>query len=304
MARAYLLTWIVLVGAGVMAAYLASDGPPSAVALIGYGSGAIIAFVMLVVLVTYGVSRVHASPAPPEFRAGGIAILASMLRESLAHLVVFGALAPLEKLWTRDDHPRASTRTNPPILLVHGYLLNGAAWWRFARLLEKAGFQTFVVTLAPPLGSIDAMADSLGRRIETICATTGARQVQLVAHSMGGLVCRAYLRACGVARVARFVTVASPHHGTALARLGVGQSAREMTPGSAWLAALAEWESLAEHPPTLALFSYYDNYITPQMSAMLPWARNERLPPLGHVEMYFSRRVVAQVCDGLEARAA
>jgi hypothetical protein len=54
----------------------------------------------------------------------------------------------------------------------------------------------------------------------------------------------------------------------------------------------------------VALFSYYDNYIAPQESSMLPWARNAPLPALGHVEMYFSRRVAAQVRDALKTRAA
>jgi len=121
---------------------------------------------------------------------------------------------------------------------------------------------------------------------------------------MGGLVCRAYLRAHGAARVACLVTIAAPHHGTEIARLGFGKCAREMTPGTHWLAELAAWESRSESPPAVALFSYYDNYIAPQESSMLPWARNAPLPTLGHVEMYFSRRVAARVCEALKARGA
>ena len=97
----------------------------------------------------------------------------------------------------------------------------------------------------------------------------------------------------------RLVTIASPHHGTAIAWLGIGQAARDMLPGNAWLAALAEWEEESEHPPTVALFTYYDNYIAPQESSMLSWAENEVLPVHGHVEMYFSRRVARQVSRAL-----
>jgi hypothetical protein len=104
--------------------------------------------------------------------------------------------------------------------------------------------------------------------------------------------------------VASLVTIAAPHQGTALAWFGIGEAARAMVPGSAWLTALADAERQAAHPPTVALFSYYDNYIAPQESAMLPWARNEPLPPLGHVEMYFSRKLAARVCEELQARSA
>jgi triacylglycerol esterase/lipase EstA (alpha/beta hydrolase family) len=43
---------------------------------------------------------------------------------------------------------------------------------------------------------------------------TGAAQVALVCHSMGGLVARAYLRAYGDEAVACVVTLGSPHRGT------------------------------------------------------------------------------------------
>jgi triacylglycerol lipase len=304
MSRVLLFAVIILIGTGVGAAYLVSGPSPSVLALCAFGAIPFLAVIALVVGVTYGVALIRGSQVPAGQRADLFPILASVMREYSAHVVMFLVLAPLEWIWRRDGIARDATRTDAPVLLVHGYLLNGAAWWRFARLLETAGFRTHVVSLTPSLGSIDAMAAALGRRIETLCATSGAPRVHLVSHSMGGLVCRAYLRACGRARVASLVTIAGPHHGTAVARLGIGEAARAMVPDSAWLATLADAERQTEHPPTVALFSYYDNYIAPSESAMLPWARNELLPPMGHVEMYFSRALAARVCEALQARSA
>ena len=69
----------------------------------------------------------------------------------------------------------------------------------------------------------------------------------IVAHSMGGLVARAYLRRHGGAQVARVITLGTPHHGTALANLAPGSNARQMSrPGgqpNAWLAQLAASET-------------------------------------------------------------
>ncbi len=302
--RAFLLVLIGLVGSGAAAAYLVSGASPSVLTLLAYGAAPVLAAVAVVVGVTYGVARMHGSHVPAERRADVFSILASVVRECCAHIVVFLVLAPFGRFWLRDDSAKDATRTEPPVLLVHGYLLNGAAWWRFARLLERAGFRAHVVSLTPSLGSIDAMAGSLRRRIEALCAEIGVGRVHLVSHSMGGLVCRAYLRDSGSARVASLVTIAGPHHGTVLARLGIGEAARAMVPDSAWLAALADAERQAVHPPTVALFSYYDNYIAPQESAKLHWARNEPLPPMGHVEMYFSRALAARVCEALQARSA
>jgi triacylglycerol lipase len=296
-ARALLLVLLLVGGAGAGTARLVVGAGQTM--MVGWGAGAILSVIGIVVVVTYVVSTAHASRPPAELRAGFATRGLAMLREFLAHVGVFTALAPFERLWALDRPGDGVAHGEPPVVLVHGYLLNGAAWRRFGRLLKQEGIRSYVATLEPPLGSIDRMAESLARRIEAVCAATGASRVHLVAHSMGGLVCRAYLRAHGAARIGRLVTIASPHHGTEVARLGIGRCAREMTPGSAWLAALAEWEARSEQPPAVALFSYYDNYIAPQESSMLPWARNESLPALGHVEMYFSRRVSARVCAAL-----
>jgi len=303
-ARAFLLVLIVVSGAGAGTARLIYGAQASAARTVGWGVGAVLIVVALAVCLTYSVARAHASRPPAALRAGPGAQAVAMLREFLSHLAAFVILAPFGRLWVREGPAQGAMPGIPPVVLVHGYLLNGAAWWWFARRLRKQGFRPFLATIEPPLGTIDEMGESLARQIDHACAASGASTVHLVAHSMGGLVCRAYLRAHGTARVGCLVTIASPHHGTQIARLGIGKCAREMTPRSAWLAKLADHEARSEQPPATALFSYYDNYIAPQESSILPWARVATLPTLGHVEMYFSRRVATQVCDALRARAA
>jgi triacylglycerol lipase len=299
LARALIVALTVIGGAGAIAGFVVTPGRVHAATLLGWGAGAILAVCAVAVALTYAISLAHAIPVPPAQRSSVPARIAAMLREFIAHVVTFTMLAPFGRLWTRDPVARAGASADPPVLLVHGYLLNGGAWWRFARLLAAAGVDAYVATIEPPIGSIDAMAESLAHRIDAVRAASGAPRVTLVAHSMGGLVCRAYLRAYGLAHVAALVTVASPHRGTLVARLGIGQAARDMVPGSAWLAALADWEKKAEHPPATALFSHYDNYIVPADSSSLPWATNEVLPVHGHVEMYFSRKVARRVCAAL-----
>ena len=46
------------------------------------------------------------------------------------------------------------------------------------------------VSLAPPYTSIGKLVPQLAQRIEEVCKATGADRVALIAHSMGGLVCR------------------------------------------------------------------------------------------------------------------
>ena len=65
--------------------------------------------------------------------------------------------------------------------------------------------------------NIETLGENLGRLLEFVRRETGAQQVHLVAHSMGGLVCRSLiqrvLKERASERVARLFTYASPHRG-------------------------------------------------------------------------------------------
>ena len=154
------------------------------------------------------------------------------LAEYLAFIALFVLIMPLERLWMGPDRLHSCKR---PILLVHGYGCSRGVWRWLRRRLEAAGHVVATVSLAPPYTSIGKLVPQLAQRVDEVCAATGAREVILVAHSMGGLVCRSYLARFGSDQVARLVTLASPHGGTELARIGIGQNAREMEPDSLWL---------------------------------------------------------------------
>jgi len=134
----------------------------------------------------------------------------------------------------------------------------------------------------------------LNQRIEEVCAETGSKQVTLLAHSMGGLVCRSYLARHGIARVDKLITLATPHTGTELARIGFGQNAREMEPGSLWLSDMAN-ESVKI--PAISLRNAYDNYAMPQDNQRLPGAVDVELPPVGHIAMLYDQKTAELLLD-------
>jgi triacylglycerol lipase len=107
---------------------------------------------------------------------------------------------------------------------------------------------------------------------------------------MGGLAARAYLDRHGAGRVAKLITLATPHHGTWLARLGIGRDARQMQPGSTWLSAL---KPVAADLPALAIWSPVDNFVAPQESARLDGTPEMMVPDVGHLSMLFSPAVLA-----------
>jgi triacylglycerol lipase len=140
--------------------------------------------------------------------------------------------------------------------------------------------------------SVDVCAQRLAEHIERACAQTSAARVILVTHSMGGVVARAYVSRYGSARVAKLVTLAAPHHGSELARLAYGPCGEQLRPGSAFLRELNRNERKPSPIPIVSLFSWHDNFVTPQDSAALPCVTNIAVSGIGHLAMLLSRRIV------------
>ncbi|HUL90182.1 MAG TPA: alpha/beta fold hydrolase [Pseudolabrys sp.] len=253
-----------------------------------------------IVVASFVVTRRHAARTPAWPSLGLLTAISVFLREWLAYLALYVVIQPFEQVWMGDD---ASGRAAPgtiPVLLIHGYLCNRSAWWWLRRKLRVNAFTTATINLEPPLGSIDVFADQLHARIETLCADTEASQVSLLGHSMGGLVARAYLRKHGPARIAKLVTLASPHRGTWVARYGIGESAREMEPGSAWMQNLQLSEPGV---PTLCIWSPADNFVVPQTSGRIENACDKMVPALGHVTELFSPLVLDILVSELAHRS-
>lgn len=191
-----------------------------------------------------------------------------------------------------------------PILLVHGYVCNRGLWARLSARLALAGAgPVYTINLEPLFGGIDALVPKLAARVDEILAQTGGSQIMVVAHSMGGLVTRAYRTSPAAAHIAKFVTLGSPHHGSRMARLGVGQNSRQMADGSAWLAQLAQKEqqlhSRENPPPTLSIYTLNDDLVYPPESSVLDWAENVPVSAVGHVGLVFSPSVARRVIEFL-----
>ena len=202
-----------------------------------------------------------------------------------AYIVLYNLYQPFERLFAGAEMLQPLPRGQLPVLLVHGYVCNRGFMLPLRRYLGEHGVSAYSHNLEPVYADIDSYADGLARRIEEICAATGADQLVILAHSMGGLAARAYLRRHGARRVAKLITLGTPHHGTVTARMAAGKNGRQMVPGNAWLKQLNE-----ETPnlPVVSVFSHQDNIVVPQDSAALAGAKIESLSGMGHVSMPFS----------------
>lgn len=192
-----------------------------------------------------------------------------------------------------------------PLLLLHGYGCNGGYWSPLSRQLRQAHISYFAPDMQPAADAgLDDYVPLVQRAVAELCERSGSARVIIVAHSMGGLVARAYLREHGSARIARVITLGTPHHGTALASFGFGLNAQQMQRAnagadgaSAWLTVLAAAESESRRALFTSIFSHHDNIIAPQTSSYLPGAKNIEFGAIGHVALGSNEAVMQCVLD-------
>ena len=253
---------------------------------------------LCIVLLTFAIMQAGSSEVPEPLRIGPLQAARMVLEEYLALIVLFGVIQPFESFWLGRDRLAHCAARRVPLLLIHGYQCNRGFWFWLRPGLEAAGWTVATHSMEPVFADIDNYAEGIARRIEEVLAATGASQVILVGHSMGGLASRAYLRRHGAGKVARLITLGTPHQGTLLARLGLGPNARQMRIGSAWLNALAA----ALPPASVSIFSYHDNYVFPQEAgAHLEGATHVAIGGVGHIGMAVSPQVLERLKGALES---
>lgn len=267
-------------------------------------AGAPIAYllpVLFLVSLWFTLSWIWRTPRPREYQLGPSGCARLFLGE-VGAVALSWPLLVAHRLLIRQP---ASVRARLPLLLVHGVLVNDGVWLALRRDLSRRGLgPVYTINYGPPLADIEHFAGQLKARIDAICAQTGASRVALIAHSMGGLVARAYVRRFGSARVARLITIGTPHHGSMLAWTFGGCCLAQIRPGSHWLAALDQAERESARPPILSIWSRHDSMVAPQASAELAGARNVALLGIGHNALLNDRGVMGEVARAIASSQA
>jgi triacylglycerol lipase len=169
-----------------------------------------------------------------------------------------------------------------PVLLVPGYGGGTAGLDRLAIRLRAAGRQVSVVSLpGNGTGDLDAQADVLDSAAREAMAG-GAKSVDVVGYSAGGVVARLWARDHGgAARARRIVTLGSPHHGTDLAAVAgllapgsCPRACQELVPGSALMAGLNRGDETPDGPEWVSIWTSKDLVVSPPDSARLAGAHN------------------------------
>ena len=265
------------------------------VALIG--AIAIVGMHSLVLAVEFILSAfVNRSDEAP--RATARQLLRAWWAETWIAAVVFGWTQPY-RFNRFDDRLEPSGRRG--VVLVHGFFCNRAVWNPWLRHLHASQVPVVAVNLDAVFGSIDDCAPIVEDAVRRLEQSTGLRPV-IAAHSMGGLVVRAWLdRYAGDDRVHRVITIGTPHQGTWLARFAMGANTRQMRRAGEWLGAIAKREPATRSSRFTCFYSHCDNVVFPASTATLPGADNRHLPGMAHVEMAYQPEVLAELMRWLDS---
>ncbi|MFG1808881.1 esterase/lipase family protein [Streptomyces sp. NPDC049040] len=208
-------------------------------------------------------------------------------------------------MFPERDQARDTVRAHQPVLLLHGFVDNRSAFGVLRRSLHEHGWtQVQAFNYSPLIGDIRAAAELLDRHVEDICAHSGRRKVDIVAHSLGGLIARYYVqRLGGDHRIRTLVTLGTPHAGTrAVPALAPHPIIRQMRPGSEVLTELAG-PAPGCRTRFVAFWSDLDQLMIPVEAARLVHpdlpAENVKVSGVGHLALPVHDTVVAEIRQAL-----
>jgi pimeloyl-ACP methyl ester carboxylesterase len=188
----------------------------------------------------------------------------------------------------------------PPVLLIHGFLGTRGSMYMLERRLVEDGF----VVVSFNIGTLNVRdirrsAFLIHRKIERILAQTPFAKIDIIGHSMGGLIGLYFVKKLGGhTRVRRLVMMGTPVRGTWVALAGVATlglwstSSWQLLPRSRFLDELAQ----GPLPPEVEIYTLAAarDWVVPLGTTRLPGATAVTVP-LGHSSLVVSEGVYARL---------
>jgi pimeloyl-ACP methyl ester carboxylesterase len=187
-----------------------------------------------------------------------------------------------------------------PVILLNGIACDNEMWNAFARSLRRDGFQVTVAELPnKALGDISDTADYVRDLVARVRRETGARNVDLVGYSEGGLIAREYVRRAGShAGVDSLISLGTPHNGwgpeafdaamrgSSLLRRALPEALQQMFTGSDFLARLNAGDPTPGDVRYTSIMSrHWDGVVWPGTTPILDGAKNIVLGHEGRIPL-------------------
>ncbi|MET9291198.1 alpha/beta fold hydrolase [Streptomyces sp. NPDC003077] len=206
--------------------------------------------------------------------------------------------------------PPPKDDAHAPVLLLHGFIDNRSIFVLLRRSLVRHGWRHVeALNYSPLTCDIRKAAELLGRHVEGFCERTGHQRVDVVGHSLGGLIARYYVqRLGGDRRVRTLVTLGTPHAGTRVAPvMSAHPIVRQMRPDSEVIAELARpAPNCRTH--FVCFWSDLDQLMVPVGTARIDHpdliAHSVRVSGVGHLALPVNGAVAAGIREALTAAEA
>ena len=193
----------------------------------------------------------------------------------------------------------AASLAKDPILFVHGYTESASVWKTMIGRFEKDGWKKSELVAYSYNTSQSNVIDAENEvkpRVESLLASTGAAKVDIIAHSMGSLNTRYYIKNLGGdTKVDEWVSLGGPNHGTDTANFCFSASCIEMRVGSKFL---NELNATDETPGAVNYGTWWspcDSIINPDSSVALSGATNTKTACISHTDLMNDATVYGQV---------
>jgi pimeloyl-ACP methyl ester carboxylesterase len=204
----------------------------------------------------------------------------------------------------RDATFARVTPESPPILMIHGFLGTRGSMYLLERRLVEDGFVVVSFNLGTfNVRDIRRSAFLIHRKIERILSQTPSQRIDIIGHSMGGLIGLYYVKKLGGhARVRKLIMLGTPIRGTWTALVGVmtlglwSTSSWQLLPRSRFLDELAK----GPIPPGVEMHTIAAarDWVVPPGTTRLSGA-NTMTVPLGHSSLVVSEEVYRRVAAAL-----
>ncbi|MDA0563903.1 triacylglycerol lipase [Streptomonospora sp. S1-112] len=194
----------------------------------------------------------------------------------------------------------AHAQERVPVLFVHGYGGSAGNWDDLAADLVADGWPEADLHAIDydSTASNTETAEVIAAEVDAVLAESGADRVDIVAHSMGGLSSRWYLKFLGGhERVDDWVSLAGPNQGSTvrLPCVAVQPSCQEVVAGSEFLARLNSGDPTPGAVGYTTFRSLCDLIVRPSTNVMLTGADNRYAGCVGHTAFLTDPGVSAQV---------
>jgi len=193
--------------------------------------------------------------------------------------------------------PAASAQD--PILFVHGWSSTSSVWNTMIPRFEKDGYaKSELVAYSYNTSNSNKVSaeNEVKVRVENLLKSTGATKVDIIAHSMGSLNSRWYIKFLGgEAKVDDWVSIGGPNHGTETANFCFSTACTEMRVGSKFLGELNAGD---ETPGTVNYGTWWspcDEIINPDSSVSLSGATNTKTACISHLGLLSDETVYTQI---------